>query len=62
MPIEKVCGADVAPVLSFTVTLKVDVPTLTGMPLITPVEGTIPRPAKPATPAGSDPLLIVQPL
>ncbi len=52
--IDRLCGGDVTPALSFTVTLNDALPAVDGVPPITPVE------AFSVSPAGSDPLLTVQ--
>ncbi len=51
---EKGWGKEVAPALSWTVTLKKEVPATAGVPLIMPLED--PR----VKPLGSDPALTVQ--
>ncbi len=52
--IDSACAAEVAPALSFTVTLNEDVPVPVGDPVIAPVDAFKP------SPLGSDPLLTVQ--
>ena len=54
MVIDKACAGDVLPALSFTVTLKDEVPPVVGVPLIVPLEAARDKPA------GSVPLLTVQ--
>jgi hypothetical protein len=54
MVIDRACGDEVVPVLSFTVTLNEEVPAVVGVPLMTPVE------AARDNPAGSVPVVTVQ--
>ena len=52
--IETICGADVTPVLSCAVTLKLNVPAAVATRRIVPVAGSS------VSPGGNDPLLTVQ--